>query len=176
MKSARKALTEEFIKSASATICDRVLSLNSIKRARCVMLYMSAFKEPDTLVLLKKLWAMGIKTTVPVSDTDTFTITPSLIASTDDLVCGAYGIREPREIIPVAIAEIDLVLIPAVAFDKDGNRLGFGKGYYDRFLAEFSGTKIGIGYDFQVADFIPHDPHDIKMNLIVTEKRIYNDF
>ncbi len=176
MKSERKALTEEFIKSSSEAICDRVLSLDPVKCARCIMLYMSSFKEPDTLVLLKKLWKMGIKTAVPVSDADTFTITPSFISSTDDLIKGAYGISEPRVVVAANIRELDLALIPAVAFDKYGNRLGFGKGYYDRFLAEFLGTKIGIGYDFQVADFIPNDPYDIKMDLIVTEKRIYNDF
>ena len=82
----------------------------------------------------------------------------------------------PKTNITVPIHEIDTILVPAVAFSRSGDRLGFGKGYYDKLLMNFKGTVIGIGYDFQVIDELPSLPHDIRMNKIITEKRIYDDF
>ena len=87
------------------------------------------------------------------------------------------GILEPlREKKTVNTDEIDLVIVPGLAFDKSGNRLGHGKGYYDRYLERCGENVffIGIAYDFQVLDTIPADAHDIKMNMIVTESRTYN--
>ena len=173
MKSKRKALSHDFIEYASEKIKNTVL--NSIKDAKCVMIYLSSFKEPDTFALFKELQNRGIKTVVPVSDTTTFTITPSLVTN-DDLVKGAYGIYEPKSVVPVSASDIDIALIPGIAFSKKGDRLGFGKGYYDRFLSEFRGTKIGICYDFQILSDIPVSSHDVKMDYIITETRIYNDF
>lgn len=173
MKSMRKSLSADFICDASRAITDTLINIDDVKNAECIMIYLSSFNEPDTFGLLNLMQDSGKKIIVPVSDTDTFTITPSLITSVSDLIRGAYGIYEPSEIIPVHINEIDVALIPGIAFSKNRDRLGFGKGYYDRFLAEFTGTKIGIGYDFQIRNNIPVSDHDVKMDLIVTEKRIY---
>ena len=140
------------------------------------MVYLSAFKEPDTFNLISELLSTGKEICVPITDVETFTITPSRLVSLANLIKGAYGIYEPRENISVPVSEIDIALIPGIAFTTSGDRLGFGKGYYDRFLKDFKGFKIGIGYDFQITDEIPADKHDIKMDMIVTEKRIYNDF
>lgn len=174
MKKQRKLLSHDFIRTASQKITDTVLKY--INNTNTVMIYLSAFNEPDTFGLLNELHRLGIKTAVPVSDITTFTITPSLITSVDDLKKGAYGIYEPINIVPVSVSDINIVLIPGVAFSKSGDRLGFGKGYYDRFLTEFNGTKIGICYNFQVRPEIPVAEHDVKMDLIITETRIYNDF
>lgn len=176
MKEERRSLSTEFTKAASGKISDTLINLDCIKNAEHIMVYLSAFKEPDTFKLVEKLLDAGKEISVPISNTDTFTIAPSLIKSLDVLKKGAYGIYEPKEIISVPISAIDIALIPGIAFSKAGDRLGFGKGYYDRFLEEFAGVKIGIGYDFQVCDTIPVSAHDIKMDMIITEKRIYNDF
>ena len=174
MKEKRRAITPSFRKTASRRITDTVLEL--CKSSECVMIYMSAFKEPDTHELLKKLTELNLRVCVPVSDTNTFTITPALISSVTDIKKGAYGIYEPTDVVPVNISDIDIAFIPGIAFSKSGDRLGFGKGYYDRFLSEFHGTKAGICYDFQVLDEIPASEHDVKMDLIITETRTYNDF
>ena len=174
MKIRRRNLTQEFIDSASLSIEGAAIS--KIQDKNTVMVYISAFKEPDTYGIIDKLRNLGIRIAVPVSDTDTCTITPSVLTSVHDMQKGAYGIYEPRIVIPISPEEIDAVLIPGVAFGISGERLGFGKGYYDRFLAEFHGLKIGICYDFQVMDNLPVDKHDVKMDLIITEKGIYNDF
>lgn len=176
MKEKRRLLSEYFIKIASSEISKKVLSHNSIITANNIMVYLSSFKEPDTFWLISELLNYGKKISVPVSDVDTCTITPSFITSLDSLQKGPYGIYEPTEILSVPINDIETVLIPGIAFSKNGDRLGFGKGYYDRFLSEFQGMKIGICYDFQIQDTIPTSSHDIKMDLIITEKRIYNDF
>ena len=82
---------------------------------------------------------------------------------------GAYGITEPSNTDETATADmIDLIIVPAMAFDTQGNRLGRGKGYYDRLLAKTNAVTIGIGYDFQLLDSIPAAPHDRKMNYIFT--------
>lgn len=176
MRDKRRALSPDFIKSASEKITESLLTLECIKKARHIMVYLSAFKEPDTFPLISELFSTGKEISVPTSDTDTFTIAPSLIKSLDNLTKGAYGIYEPKEIISVPTSDIDVVLVPGIAFTKQGDRLGFGKGYYDRFLNEFNGTKIGIGYSFQITQNIPVSEHDIRMDMIVTEERIYNDF
>lgn len=176
MKAQRRALSADDIKTFSSAITKNVCSLPCFICADTVMIYISSFKEPDTHMLLDYIFAHGKKCVVPVSDTDTFNITPSYIKSADDLKQGAYGIPEPRIINPAAISDIDIALIPGIAFDIHGNRTGFGKGYYDRFLSEFKGVKIGVCYDFQIQTDIPADTHDIKMDFIITEKRIYNDF
>lgn len=176
MKSKRRPLSKDFIKNSSMAISNNILSLESIINAKNIMVYLSSFNEPDTFELTSKLLDLKKNISVPVSDVDTCTITPSLITSLDTLKKGAYGIYEPTEILSVPVNTIETVLIPGIAFSKSGDRLGFGKGYYDRFLSEFQGTKIGICYDFQILDTIPITSHDVKMDLIITEKRIYNDF
>lgn len=176
MKARRRALSKDDIKIFSSAITKNVCSLPCFICADTVMIYLSSFKEPDTHTLLDYIFSHGKKCVVPVSDTDTFTITPSYITSMDDLKKGAYGIPEPRTVNEAEIKDIDIALIPGIAFDRHGNRTGFGKGYYDRFLSEFKGVKIGICYDFQVQPSVPADAHDIKMDFIITEKRIYNDF
>ena len=176
MKAERRSLSPDFIKSASEQIKNTLMCLDCIKNAQLMMVYLSAFREPDTFALISELLNSGKEICVPVSNVDTFTITPSRIISLDELIKGAYGIYEPKEIISVPTHRIDVALIPGIAFSPTGDRLGFGKGYYDRFLEEFNGIKIGVGYDFQITDNIPTDKHDIRMDMIITEKRIYNDF
>lgn len=176
MKNARRELTDDFIRTASEKITQTVFNTDALKNASVVLVYMSAFREPDTIELTDKLLSAGKCVCVPVSDTDSCTFIPSRITSLNGLRKGAYGIPEPPVIVPVGISDIDTALIPGIVFDRNGNRIGFGKGYYDRFLSEFHGKKIGISYDFQVLETVPAGTHDIKMDLIITEKRIYNDF
>lgn len=173
MKAQRRSLTHGDVLLKSRAITEKITSLPDYINSKTVMCYISAFKEPETLGLIKSA-VRSKRIVVPVSNTDTFTITPSALTSTDDLVRGAYGIYEPEHIIEIDINEIDAALIPGIAFDKNLNRLGFGKGYYDRFLAEFKGIKIGICYDFQITDTpLPADEFDVPMDMIITEKRIY---
>ncbi|MCH5212481.1 MAG: 5-formyltetrahydrofolate cyclo-ligase [Oscillospiraceae bacterium] len=176
IKAKRRALSDIDIKTKSKRITDNLLSLSCFSEAVTVMTYLSAFKEPDTSEIIDYLYKSGRKIVVPISNTADYTITPSYLPSPDNLVRGAYGISEPSECIIADINDIDIALIPGIAFDLRGMRVGFGKGYYDRFLERFEGIKIGMCYDFQMLKFVPASEHDVKMDIIITEKRIYNDF
>ena len=174
MRTKRRNLTKEFIERSSKRITEKVCPI--LGSPTTVMVYLSAFNEPDTKDIINYLESNGIKIVIPISNTNTHTISLSYISGLDDLEKGAYGILEPVSPVEVNPKEVDVVLVPGIAFSKRGDRLGFGKGYYDKFLADFTGAKIGICYDFQMVADIPSSPHDIKMNAIVTEKRMYNDF
>lgn len=85
---------------------------------------------------------------------------------------GAFHIEEPSgdELIP--IENIEMVVVPAIAYDRRGNRVGRGKGFYDRLLADTKATKVGVAYDFQLVDDIDSEPHDVKVDVVITESHI----
>lgn len=85
------------------------------------------------------------------------------------LEIGSFHIEEPTGDNTVPVTDIEVVIVPGVAFDRKGHRLGRGKGFYDRLLEDSSATKIGIGYEFQLVDEIPTEAHDIKMDIVITE-------
>lgn len=85
------------------------------------------------------------------------------------LELGAFHIEEPTGTNVIDSEDIELIVVPGVAYDKKGNRLGRGKGFYDRLLKTTGATKIGVGYEFQMIDEIPTEPHDVKMNIIITQ-------
>lgn len=84
------------------------------------------------------------------------------------LELGAFHIEEPTGTDAVDVNQIELIIVPAVAYDRNGNRLGRGKGFYDRLLASTKATKIGVAYEFQLVDEIPAEPHDVPMDMIIT--------
>jgi 5-formyltetrahydrofolate cyclo-ligase len=84
---------------------------------------------------------------------------------------GAFNIEEPDGADLANIADIELIIVPAIAYDANGNRVGRGKGYYDRLLAETKATKIGVGYDFQIVDSIDAEAHDIAVDMVITDRR-----
>ena len=95
------------------------------------------------------------------------------VSALDDLDKGAFGILEPKKGCRVAIAEFDLLIVPGVAFDLEGGRLGYGKGFYDRVLGDgsFRGRLVGLCYEMQLLPHLPRESHDVLMDVIVTEKR-----
>ena len=90
------------------------------------------------------------------------------------LALGAFHIEEPTGDETVGIDDIELVVVPAVGYDSRGNRVGRGKGYYDRLLAESKAAKVGVAYDFQVVDEIDSEPHDVKVDIVITDKAWYH--
>lgn len=91
---------------------------------------------------------------------------------TSDLQVGAFGIAEPAAHCPVcALSQLDFVLVPGLAFDAAGHRLGRGKGFFDRLLAEVRGVKCGVGFDWQIVAHVPVEPHDIALDCLVTPTR-----
>lgn len=170
MRRRRKTLTYEQVHEKSETIRYKLEGKKAFKDAETIMMYISAYKEPETLPVIEHLLENGKRVIVPVSSTETNTIVPTYIESISELEKGAYGILEPTIIRPVNKDDIEVIVIPGIAFDMHRNRLGFGKGYYDKFLEDTNAKKIALCYDFQIIDDLPVDEHDIPMDLILTEE------
>ncbi|WP_227764710.1 5-formyltetrahydrofolate cyclo-ligase [Zhaonella formicivorans] len=173
----RQALSQESVQEKSSIIARQVVALNEFKQAMTVMAYLAFRNEVDTGQIITRVLAGGKRLLIPVSDRKEVKIIPAEIKNyPGDLVPGAYGILEPKPELfcPVAPEEIDLVLIPGVAFDEQGNRLGYGAGYYDRFLERLRPEvlKVALAFELQITDQVYAEPHDKKVDLIITEKRI----
>lgn len=171
LKAERSGMSHDEVTLKSAVICEKLSKL--LRDKRSVMAYCSSFNEVNVDSLMKALIADGRTVAVPVTDKKTSVITPSAIEGLDEIKRGAYGIREPINIRKVHIEDMEAIIVPGLGFDRKGTRLGFGKGCYDRFLANYKGLKIGVCYEFQLFDEIPSDEYDVPMDIIVTESGCY---
>ena len=167
-----KQKRREFNKKESASIkaCKHLTETKEYKKAKCVCVYMSAFGEVDTSYIISDCLKKGKRILVPITHIETTTL--SLAEFSGELKKGAYGINEPENQIAASFDEPDFLVVPGICFDKKGNRIGFGKGYYDRLLAETHGFKAGLCYDFQIVESFESDAHDVKMNGLVTENGV----
>lgn len=169
MKYCRKHQSKEEQNKNSEIIRKTLLGLEEVKKAKSVCIYMDAFFEVETGGIIDDLQKLDKEIIFPISDVKTNTLT--LCRDCGEFKRGAYGILEPKVLDEVSYTYPELVIVPGLAFDEKKNRLGFGAGYYDRFLSENKGIKIGLCYDFQIMGSIPTDEHDIKMDLVISEKR-----
>ena len=134
------------------------------KEASVILLYYSLPDEVNTHQFIEK-WK-DIKTIIlPVVIGDELEL--RYYTGIEDLAIGRYGIKEPIGKAFNNLKTIDLAIIPGVAFDREGNRLGRGKGYYDRLLPQIDAYNIGICFPFQLFDYIPTEPFDVRMNQII---------
>lgn len=146
----------------------RLEETDLFRQASCVALYHAIPGEVQTAEFIEK-WHEEKKLLLPVIEGNDLHLV--LYTGKDSLKAGVFGILEPtEEAQTVSEEEIDLMLVPGVAFDRQHNRLGRGKGYYDRLLATLKAPKVGICYDFQLLDTIPTESFDKKMDMIMTEK------
>ena len=174
---ARRKIPEDECIAQSAEIFARVCGLNEIAQARWLLSYVSLPDEVDTIALLTWALAQGKRVAVPSVASEGRSITASeLLRYPEDLERGEFGLLVPRKecFRPVDPKVFDAQIVPGVAFDLRGHRLGFGKGFYDRFLPTCRPdcVKIGLAFEAQIFDTIPSRPHDVAMDLLVTEKRI----
>lgn len=165
MRSLNRALTEAERQQAAERIAARLADDARFREARTVALFCSLKDEPPTERMLAR-WAGEKRIVVPrvAGETmDFFDYRPEALAD------GAFGIREPQAGAPCLPAEIDLIVVPGVAFTPEGARLGRGRGYYDRYLSlpGFRAAKIGICYRHQLTESLPVEPHDIRMDAVV---------
>ena len=149
--------------------------LEHFRMARTMLVYLPFRQELDTVSIIKTAWQLQKIVAVPVCKPSRQLLL-SRLNSMSEVEEGTFGIPEPlaQYIRPVPAEEVDLAVLPGVAFDLAGNRLGFGAGYFDRFLPLLRPDcpRLALAYEFQIVDGVPAAPHDIKMDLIVTEKRI----
>lgn len=164
--------TEVFEKSSKA--CKVFLESDLYKNAKVIMLYMPLGNETDTTDIIKQSFTDGKKLILPVTDEKTGEITPCYFEKDSEFSQGAFSVKEPCVKDVADALDIDVVIVPGIAFDKSGARVGFGKGCYDRFLIKADAVKIGFCYEFQLYDKIPSEEYDVKMDYIITESGIIN--
>lgn len=154
------------LKLQSVNILAALEAHPAFRAANTVLLYHSLKDEVDTHEFIKK-WSREKRILLPVVKGDDLEL--RIYTGPQDMKIGAYGIEEPIGETFTDYAEIDFIAVPGVAFDREGNRLGRGKGYYDRLLPRIpSAFKAGICFPFQLIDQVPTEPFDICMDVIIT--------
>lgn len=172
----RNNIDGDYSISASQAIFENALQNQKIQGAKTILSYMPYGKEANILPLNQWILDSGKNLCIPRVKDSTVMEAIKIEDLDKGLVKKAFGILEPQDNLgAIDIHEIDLVLVPGVAFDKYGNRLGHGKGYYDRFLSKCSVNTIFIGicYSFQLLESIPFSSHDVKVHYIITESSLY---
>lgn len=166
-----KKIRKNISKDKSIDIINKVLECDSYRKADTVFIYISVNDEVDTHFLINE--ALKEKTVlVPYCIPGTNDMYPVKIESFNDLQKGSFNIPEPKETIEYK-DEFDLSVVPGIVFSKGGHRLGYGKGFYDKFLKEHSCVKIGLSYDELVVNDLPYNDLDVKMDMIFTERKEY---
>jgi 5-formyltetrahydrofolate cyclo-ligase len=177
---ARKNRVAQKNKEAVSTeIVNAFMALPAYQAAKTVMFYVDAGSEVRTRHLLPLALTHGKRIVVPYCIVETNTLELFLLEDMSELVEGAYKILEPKEelrTLPtkrVQAQELDLVMVPGTAFDPKGGRMGQGKGYYDRLLANVRADAklVALAYECQIFDAIPVSPHDVFMDVVLTETR-----
>ncbi|MCM1451826.1 MAG: 5-formyltetrahydrofolate cyclo-ligase [Clostridium sp.] len=167
---AQKALLSDQEKAEAAAAAFALLETTaSFMMAEKILMYHSLPDEISTLDFLDR-WGRTKKFFLPRVNGVNLDILPF---DRSALRLGAFQIEEPAGDDTVDIDEIEMIIVPGIAYDKRGNRVGRGKGYYDRLLAEAKALKVGLAYDFQLVDEIEAEPHDVKVDIIITDKGIY---
>ena len=168
-----KAHSSASAASASAALCVRLRASPVWQTARAVLLFFPLPSEPDISPLLDEALASGKLLALPRFNATTNAYEPVQVRDlARDLVTGPFGVREPTADCPlVTMNRLDLALVPGLAFDARGDRLGRGKGHYDRLLAGFPGRTVGVTFDFQVVAQVPVEPNDIVLDAVVTPTR-----
>lgn len=164
----KRHYSQEELKSWSSSLLSKLEVHPTFIKAKTILLYYSLPDEVQTHTFIEH-WKNKKQIILPVVINDT-ELELRRYTGQKDLSKGAFGIEEPIGETFEEFESIDLAIIPGVAFDKQGNRLGRGKGYYDRLLPKIHAPKIGICFGFQLTDKIPTDPHDYPMDEIITEK------
>lgn len=165
MKSLRVIMPPEARRSAAEEVFERLEKTAAFLLSNKIMMYHSLPDELDTHEFLKK-WAGKKRFFLPRINGVNLEVLPY---DESRLELGSFHIEEPTGNEITNPEEIEMVVVPAVAYDRKGKRLGRGKGFYDRFLAQTKATKVGVGYEFQLVDELPAEDHDIPMDMVITQ-------
>ena len=159
--------TDEELKALSEPIMERLICHPKLKQSQTILMYYSLPDEVNTHVYIDKLISMGKNVLLPkVVDDENMIICH--YRSEADLCEGAYHIMEPIGKEFADYDKIELCVVPGMSFDLQNNRLGRGKGYYDRFLADFKGFTVGLSYNECIVDIVPTDEYDCRLDLIIS--------
>lgn len=174
----RADLSPKSIIEYSDIIAEKLYKMDSYKEAKTIMSFISFDSEVNTHEIIKRSISHNKSIVVPITIPKTKELRVSEVLDFSELELGYYNILTPKKeyIRFIDPSTIDLILVPGVVFARNGYRVGYGGGYYDRFLSKFEKKvdKIGLAFDLQVTDEVPTDSFDIPVDLIITEKEIIN--
>lgn len=172
VKKRRANAAPEVLHEASLRIKDRFTGLEAYRKADVLLAYVDAKREVETRLLMQQAWKDGKQVAAPRVDGDGI-MHYYYIESLEELESGSFGIMEPGQNCPLCETEEGLLLMPGVAFDESCHRVGYGGGYYDRYLEKHPGLlHIALAFEFQVFQEVPFEDHDILPEIIVTEERL----
>jgi len=164
-----KTQKEETRERKSRVILRKLFRQEEFVKAKVVMFYIAFDGEVNTGEMIKAAQRLGKTVTVPVCRKDSLTLRPCVLDQDTGLEKGPYGVYEPKCRKFVNLEDLDLLVVPGVAFDKKGTRLGRGKGCYDRFLEKIPGDTpaVGLAFDFQILPKLPASAHDVSVKKVL---------
>ena len=173
MLAKRKAISPSEYNEMSNIICQKLMKMNKITKAESVHVYYPINNEVDIRNLIEFLWWNNKKVIMPKANFKTRELVNYYVISFGQLEETRFGLHEPRENSPLQLGSPDVVIVPGVAFSSSRYRLGYGGGFYDRFLENIDSYKIGVAFEAQLLSDLPHQNHDQRLDLIVTEVNNY---
>lgn len=172
----RAAMDRAEKKRRDEAICRAAVSLVSFRYAEYVLLYAALENEIDVTKIAEEALARGKKIAFPRCDKETHTMQYHIVSSLDELSRDAYNILEPPPENPIYDPEHDVgsavCFVPGLVYDRAGYRLGYGKGFYDRYLSGFSGCTLGVVYSDYILPTVPRGRFDMSVNILLTEKGV----
>lgn len=172
----RLSLDAQEVERKSRAIVGRLMGLAVFRRATTIFCYVAFRNEVETRGFIQESLAAGKRVAVPLVDRANRRLLPIEIVGLDDLAPGTWGIPEPKPGTGRAVdpRSIDLAVVPGVAFDRWGNRVGYGGGFYDRFLPGLrpGSWAVGLAYRFQIVEDLAPDPTDVPVHCVVTEEEV----
>ncbi len=169
IKEQKKTYSVNYRNDNSVIILDKIEQTDIFRNSKTILIYNALPDEVQTMTHIIR-WAKKKRIVLPVVNGDSLELREY---SKEEMEKGAFGIYEPRYGEIVDPKEIDMAIVPGIAFDNACRRLGRGKGYYDRTLISLDAPKIGIGFSFQIIDSVPTELHDQALDYIFTEKDIF---
>ena len=171
-RATRKNVSNEARELLDTTLCANASEHHALKNADTILFYYPVKGEPNIKTLISWAFLNQKSVAFPISNADTSTLSFHYVNDISELSYGTYGIPEPSSNAPcVTKFENSVCVVPGLVFDKTGHRIGYGKGYYDRFISKFSGITVGLVYsDFCVPFDLPHDEYDQAVDIIITER------
>ena len=167
-----KALDREKRMAASTAACDLLRRQSIWQQAQSVLFYAPLAAELDIWPLLAQALAEGKTTALPRFSKETDAYLACAIQNIDkDIFPGHLGVREPSTNCRTVALVLDLILVPGVAFDRQGGRVGRGKGFYDQLLSVAQGTTCGVAFEEQILPEVPVEPHDVRLDYLLTPTR-----
>ena len=175
LRQVMSALSPQVLHERSLQACGRLTGTQEYARSEIIMVFLSLPTEVDTTPLVLRAWRDRKRVLAPKVSYEQRRMLPIEIRSlSDDLSESPLGIREPAQGVPLPASNIDLVIVPGLGFDVHGNRIGRGRGFYDRFLAHagWRGVACGFALESQVVDQVPVKEHDRQVDMLVTDAEV----